>query len=77
MSAPDKIYLVHDQPTGCLFVNYDKHDPSNLEYVRKDTLLDWAKEKLAFCKKMILNGEPGFEFRLSVYEKLIEKLESL
>lgn len=43
----------------------------------KDALLKWANEKVAFCKEMILKGESGFEFKLSVYEKLIEKINEL
>lgn len=43
----------------------------------KDALLKWANEELSFCKQMILNGNPGFEFKLSVYEKLIEKINTL
>lgn len=43
----------------------------------KNVLLEWVNEKLTFCKEMILKGEPGFEFKLSVYEKLIEKFNEL
>ena len=76
MSAPDKIYLVHDQPTGCLFVNYDKPDPSNLEYVRKDTLLEWAKDQEVDAKFATTDGI-YYAGREHAFRELIEKLESL
>lgn len=79
MSAPDKIYLVHDQTTGCLFVNYDNNVPNNLEYVRKDTLLEWAKEELSHAIANIeaYPYEDAYRGHREKIEELIEKLESL
>lgn len=44
---------------------------------QKNALLKWANDKLSFCKQMILDGEPGFEYKLSIYEQLIDKLNML
>lgn len=43
----------------------------------KDALLKWAEEKYSLCKERILEGVPGFEYKLPVYEKLIEKINEL
>ena len=41
MKAPDKIYLnsIHPEP----YWFKDKQVDSDIEYIRKDTLLEWAK----------------------------------
>lgn len=68
MKAPDKIYIQIDKPTGAMFVNYDRNDPDNIEYIRKDALLEWVK--LAYGK-VCMNP-----FDCSVaFEELIDQLE--
>ena len=48
MKAPDKIYIQIDKPTGAMFVNYDKNDEANIDYIRKDAIVDklykWFEE---------------------------------
>ena len=74
MKAPDKIYM----PNELLSEEWQRHiEGEDTCYIRKEALLEWAREKLEFCKKMILNGNPGFEFKLSIYEQFIDKLNSL
>ena len=83
---PNDIFCREDIGTGrCSGVSYQTKEKrryyqkgyEQAEKDVKDALLEWAEDELAFCKKMILNGNPGFEFRLSVYEKLIDKLNSM
>lgn len=51
MKAPDKIYVLLDERIGFLshtFTNVPCGYESNqdIEYIRKDALMEWAKEKL-------------------------------
>lgn len=46
MKVPDKIYVQIDKPTGAMFVNYDRNDKNNVEYIRKDALLEWLESKV-------------------------------
>jgi hypothetical protein len=78
MKAPDKIYIVHDKETGGMFVNYDKKDTNNIEYINKDLLLEWAKdmEKRAEYKFDDESGDMFWGYEVAIGE-VIEKLESL
>ena len=51
MNAPDKIYVSRNfsednSPHGLWYLNKSEHDVS-LEYIRKDALLEWAKDMKA------------------------------
>ena len=77
MKAPDKIYMLPeelDERSEWLTEPYEDRD---VAYIRNDVLLEWAKDKLSFCKEMIQKGEPGFEYKICVYEQFIDKLNSL
>lgn len=81
MKAPDKIYLqvcgecpeedcknckfedLEDNVTWCK----DRIFKKDIEYIRKDALLEWLKERRA---------EHSFEVR-KAYQRTIEKIESL
>lgn len=57
MNVPDKIYVScyfseDESPHGLWYLDKSEHD-INVEYIRKDTLLEWAKEK----KKQLLEQE--------------------
>lgn len=57
MKAPDKIYVSRNfsednSPHGLWYLDKSEHD-INFEYIRKDALLEWAKEK----KKQLLEQE--------------------
>ena len=82
--APDKIYLAVDKnenwkyaiwtarcPQEQKFSELDKHE----EYIRKDALLEWAKEGLDKTTKLADGGV--FEGERIVFQCLVNKLESL
>lgn len=82
MKAPDKIY-VREYPDGLnQFWERKKRDDVIAtiphEYIRKDALLEWAKEKqwqmkieAGGCSNMLAAG------KLLAYEAIIKKIESL
>ena len=50
MNAPDKIYVSRNfsednSPHGLWYLNKSQHD-INVEYIRKDALLEWAKKEM-------------------------------
>lgn len=72
---PDKIFI--DEDLIAFHVLQTKHD-GDIEYIRKDALLEWAKERkeqmkieAAGCSNMLAAGE------WLAYDKLIEKIESM
>ena len=76
MKAPDKIYLWET-----LIVN-GGYDPAwhknslnegDVEYIRKDALIEWANSWLAFKKSGIVLDD-GFSYAM---EELIKKLNSI
>lgn len=44
MEVPNKIYVSIDPVWGNMYVNYDKNDIDNIEYIRKDTFIEKADE---------------------------------
>ena len=44
MEVPKKIYIIIDPYWGSIYVNYDKNDPDNIEYIHKDTFIENAKK---------------------------------
>ena len=71
MKAPDKIYVhVRTEPRPSItFSEAVEKNSTNEEYIRKDTLLEWAKEK-AEDYKGTANIRRSFEM-------MIRKIESL
>jgi hypothetical protein len=71
MNAPDKIYLDPGFTGDFDFASWDteKKLESDVEYIRKDALLEWAKEK-AEDYKGTANIRRSFEM-------MIRKIESL
>ena len=68
MRTPDKIYVPGDtDPIG--FEAYQKKYPGDVEYIRKDTLLEWAKEKVS--------SHEFDQFVRIAYESVVNKIESL
>jgi hypothetical protein len=78
MNAPDKIYVSRNfsednSPHGLWYLNKSEHD-INVEYIRKDALLEWAKEK----KEKVNDDEGDFSFGyVSAMIGLIDKIESM
>jgi hypothetical protein len=60
MTAPDKIYLdiIEDDDIHMISPSYE--DNGGVEYIRKDALLEWAKEKKQqLLEQESVNDEPS------------------
>lgn len=68
MEAPDKIYI----PTILTANTVAPKDDGGIEYIRKDALLEWAKEQASITEK--LNGKGAM---LKAWDTLIDKLSSI
>lgn len=70
MKAPDKIYLnKYMIRPGMLYPAQYPPDTPEFEYIRKDALLEWAKEKA--------NDYKGTANIRRSFEMMIRKIESL
>lgn len=69
--APDKIYIVIDDMFGSMSVNYDRNDPNNIEYLRKDALLEWAETMRSMCVS------PKTSREKEVYDTVIMKINEM
>ena len=66
--TPDKIYIFKDgDELWYKPEEWETPPPGRVEYIRKDALLEWLKERRA---------EHSFEVR-KAYQRTIEKIESL
>lgn len=78
MDFPDKIYAYFSFPKISCHLRsrmwcIDPVGPGeNIEYIRKDALLEWAKEQATITEK--LNGKGAM---LKAWDSLIDKIESL
>lgn len=70
MEAPDKIYIQPNARDG--WFDGEKHSDIFEEYIRKDALLDWAKE----WQKELPEGL-GASMVHHVLNEVIDKIESL
>lgn len=71
MKAPDKIYgEVNDNGFVCGYADPTKSD--DIEYIRKDALLEWLKDEL---KKSENDRRPSYS--AIVLRKVIDKINSL
>ena len=84
MKAPDKIYRRMEGKWIGYFENrkpaklrYD--EPSPVEYIRKDALLEWAKEEKKQTEGLIkqYSGDESLWAEMHWYEELIDKINSL
>jgi hypothetical protein len=84
MNAPDKIYVSRNfsednSPHGLWYLNKSEHD-INVEYIRKDALLEWAKGQKAWLKqgyKKDWKNDDTLNGGRLMLDKLINKIESL
>lgn len=83
MKVPNKIYLFPYEHTGehdlgvtfCGTAFRECIESENRPcYIRKNALLEWANDNLLECK--VSNDDADYG-RIDVYEKLIDKLNSL
>ena len=66
MEAPDKIFI--DEDLIAFHVLQTKHD-GDIEYIRKDVLMEWAKEHQ--------EGERQGSYTWSCYQIFIDKLNEM
>lgn len=69
MAAPDKIYVSNLIYDSWQYTIPDPDDETEVEYIRKDALLEWAKEKV--------NDYKGTANIRRSFELMIKKIESL
>ena len=91
MKAPDKIYLIERDPEDISIAWYDDSEINRelttndrkLAYIRKDALLEWAKEKLKtikwYTKTMspVTRGCAENYGKADAFQELIDKINSL
>ena len=75
IETPDKIHVVIDPKFGTMAVNYDKNDVNNVDYIRRDTVLELLKKELSTAMEeepsVIRNG------KIFIASRLIDKIEML
>lgn len=76
MKAPDKIYigLRNSEFGGVVYGAVSETYPNAKEYIRKDTLLEWANRLITTWKDTNLEQVRG---RIRMLELLIDKLNSM
>ena len=78
---PDKIYIRHYWMPGELDDEWrlkPVEDEQCEEYIRKDTLLEWAKAEIKLSKRVECVSEKSYEEgRQRVAQNLIDKLNSM
>ena len=74
MTAPDMIYLnkIHPEP----YWFKDKQVDSDIEYIRKDALLEWAKNELNKLEALSDNDAVYWGQR-NAFKQAIDKINSL
>lgn len=80
----DKLFVSSD-PLGFMSAYYiENHPPYGEEYIRKDALLEWAKERQKHYRKRAddiadtSNPDlPFFEGKENTFAEIIDKIESL
>ena len=73
MDAPDKIFLPRniDWPSAAILTFGNK--PGDVEYIRKDALLEWAKAR----KAELLSCESFVAGERKMLKEIIDKLNSM
>lgn len=84
MKAPDKIYVHRTVHLGFLSASEMDITGQDEQYIRKDTLLEWAKEKRNHYHERgnniadISNPDmPFFNGKENAFKELINRIESL
>lgn len=78
---PDKIYIPqHNIEAGTIQELDELIVEGSVEYIRKDALLEWAKEKYNKAYKLHLKRGDNYAYgqgKMDAYQKLIDKLNSV
>ena len=76
MKALDKIYVCATHPAPFWFS--DKQIPNMIEYVCKDTLLEWANERLEEFRHIAeISNDVAADGEVDAFEELIDKLNEM
>lgn len=77
MNAPDKIYV--DTDLIAFHVMNERLNEVDVEYIRKDALLEWAKEQKKQCEDIIKQHpeDDSLWCERDKYDELIDKINSL
>lgn len=77
MNAPDKIYIQQDMINNIPLEQKEFDD--DVEYIRKDALLEWAKEQKKATEELIKEHpkDDSLWAEMHWYEQLIKHIESL
>lgn len=77
MEPPNKIHIGSCDPSlerGIATASVEKMKSDDIEYIRKDTLLEWANNALSSRRNM---GDDYFIPAIVVLNELIDKLNSI
>ena len=78
MKAPDKLYVSQLIYETWQYQTPDPDDETQVEYIRKDLLLEWAKAEIELSKRVECVSEKSYEEgRQRVAQNLIDKLNSM
>ena len=87
MKAPDKIYLTpvntitvngtRLEGLSCVYSIGDREYENEIEYIRKDALLEWAKERREAVAKEVVIREGVRLGADAAFEELIDKLNEM
>ena len=78
MKAPDKVYYTQTEHVANYFTTGKPFERDCVEYIRKDTLLEWAREKKERLGKMF-DAMPATAIgaKLDACKEFIDKIKSL
>lgn len=81
MKTPDKIYVAEVTFPDMIDwdgspINTRRIDETDIEYIRKDALLEWAEEQEKQALEDLEAGLP-IDGKLSAFHRVVEKIESL
>jgi len=73
MKAPDKLYISHLIYDTFMYQTPDPDDETQVEYIRKDALLEWANAR----KAGLSSGESFVAGERKMLKEVLEKLNSM
>ena len=74
MTAPDKIYIPSLLAADVVSYKTD----GGIEYIRKDALVEWAREQFEVYGRITEQGGADIDFgRMNAFSMMINKLESM
>ncbi len=79
MIAPDKLYVSHLIYDTWQYTTPDPDDETEVEYVRKNVLLEWAKEKYEDYDRLLVGfpDDGAYWSQRNAFQQMIDKLNSM